>query len=61
MPEPNCPLKIFLCHARLTKDGVDRYTWLGKAKLLSGQDWQLEIRKIVYEAPFVLGAINYGG
>ena len=40
------PLKVFLCHAhadrdpvrglyaRLTKDGVDRYAWLGKEKLI---------------------------
>ena len=60
MPEPKRPLKVFLCHARadrdrvhalytrLTKDGVD--TWLDKAKLLPGQDWELEIRKAVREA-----------
>ena len=30
---------------RLTKDGVD--AWLDKAKLLPGQDWELEIRKAV--------------
>ncbi len=62
------PLKVFLCHAhadrdpvrglpegsRLTKDGVDRYAWLDKAKpcgersrtILPGQDWELEIRKV---------------
>jgi hypothetical protein len=57
MPEPKRPLKVFLCHAqadrdpvrglyaRLTQDGVDRYAWLDKAKLLPGQDWELEIRK----------------
>ena len=57
------PLKVFLCHAhadrdpvpqgddmrglyaRLTKDGVDAR--LDKAKLLPGQDWELEIRKAV--------------
>ncbi len=64
------PLKVFLCHAhadrdsvrglyaRLTKDGVDRYAWFDKAKLLPGQgfdklnlpDWELEIRKAVREA-----------
>ena len=33
--------------ARLTKDGVD--AWLDKAKLLPGQDWELEIRKAVRE------------
>jgi hypothetical protein len=51
------PLKVFLCHAhadrdrvyalytRLTQDGVD--AWLDKEKLLSGQDWELEICKAV--------------
>jgi len=42
---------------RLTQDGVDRYAWLDKAKLLPGQgfdrlnlpDWELEIRKAVRE------------
>ncbi len=42
---------------RLTKDGVDRYAWFDKAKLLPGQgfdrlnlpDWELEIRKAVHE------------
>jgi hypothetical protein len=34
-------------YARLTKDGVDRYAWLDKEKLLPGQDWELEIRKAV--------------
>ena len=27
--------------ARLTQDGVDRYAWLDKEKLLPGQDWAL--------------------
>ena len=69
MPEPKRPLKVFLCHAhadrdpvrglyaRLTKDGVDRYAWLDKAKLLPGQgfdrlnlpEWELEIRKAVHK------------
>jgi hypothetical protein len=35
-------------HARLTKDGVD--AWLDKAKLLPGQDWELEIRKAVRDS-----------
>ncbi|NOT06446.1 MAG: toll/interleukin-1 receptor domain-containing protein [Anaerolineales bacterium] len=57
---------MFLCHAhadrdpvpqgddmrglytRLTQDGVD--AWFDKAKLLPGQDWELEIRKAVREA-----------
>jgi hypothetical protein len=63
MPEPKRPLKVFLCHiiplwdahadrdpvrglyTRLTQDGVD--AWLDKAKLLPGQDWELEICKVV--------------
>ena len=56
------PLKVFLCHAhadrdavrglyaRLTKDGVDRYAWLDKEKLLPGHDWELEIRKAACES-----------
>ena len=55
MTDTKRPLKVFLCHAhadrdpvrglytRLTQDGVD--AWLDKAKLLPGQDWELEIRK----------------
>ena len=53
--------KIFLSHAhanrdpirslpegaRLTQDGVD--AWFDKAKLLPGQEWDLEIRKAVRE------------
>jgi len=52
MPEPQRPLKVFLCHAhadrdavralymRLTSDGVD--AWLDKENLSPGQDWELE-------------------
>jgi hypothetical protein len=59
MPSVDHSLKVFLCHARadrdpvrglyarLTQDGVDRFAWLDKAKLLPGQDWELEIRKAV--------------
>jgi hypothetical protein len=59
MPEEKRPLKVFLYHAhsdrdkvralysRLKRDGVD--AWLDKAKLLPGQDWELEIRKAVRE------------
>ena len=35
--------------ACLIQDGVDRYAWLDKKKLLPGQDWELEIRKAVRE------------
>ena len=37
---------------RLTQDGVD--AWLDKAKLLPGQDWELEIRKAVRETDVVV-------
>lgn len=68
MTEPKRPLKVFLCHAhadrdpvrglytRLTKDGVD--AWLDKAKLLPGQDWELEIRKAVREADVVVVCLS---
>ncbi len=68
MPEPKRPLKVFLCHAhadrdpvralyaRLTQDGVD--VWLDKAKLLPGQDWELEIRKAVREADVVVVCLS---
>ena len=68
MPEPKRPLKVFLCHAhadrdpvrglyaRLTQDGVD--AWLDKAKLLPGQDWELEIRKAVREADVVVVCLS---
>ena len=59
MPSVDRPLRVFICHAhadrdavralyaRLTKNGVD--AWLDKAKLIPGQDWELEIRKAVRE------------
>jgi formylglycine-generating enzyme required for sulfatase activity len=62
------PLKVFLCHARadrdpvrglytrLTQDGVD--VWLDKAKLLPGQDWELEIRRAVREADVVVVCLS---
>jgi tetratricopeptide (TPR) repeat protein len=62
------PLKVFLCHAhadrdavralytRLTNDGVD--AWLDKAKLLPGQDWELEIKKAVREADVVVVCLS---
>jgi hypothetical protein len=43
-------------YARLTKDGVD--AWLDKAKLLPGQDWELEIRKAVREADVVVVCLS---
>ncbi len=68
MPTDKRPLKVFLCHAhadrdsvralytRLTQDGVD--AWLDKAKLLPGQDWELEIRKAVREADVVVVCLS---
>ncbi len=68
MTESKRPLKVFLCHAhadrdsvrglyaRLTNDGVD--AWLDKAKLLPGQDWELEIRKAVREADVVVVCLS---
>lgn len=68
MSEPKRPLKVFLCHAhadrdsvrklysRLTQDGVD--AWLDKAKLLPGQDWELEIRRAVREADVVVVCLS---
>ncbi len=66
--DPKRLLKVFLCHAhadrdsvrglytRLTQDGVD--AWLDKAKLLPGQDWELEIRKAVREADVVVVCLS---
>jgi tetratricopeptide (TPR) repeat protein len=68
MPTDKRPLKVFLCHAhsdrdavhalytRLIKDGVD--VWLDKAKLLPGQDWELEIRKAVRESDVVVVCLS---
>jgi hypothetical protein len=70
MTDPKRPLKVFLCHAhahadrdpvrglytRLTQDGVD--AWFDKAKLLPGQDWELEIRKAVREADVVVVCLS---
>jgi HD-GYP domain-containing protein (c-di-GMP phosphodiesterase class II) len=68
MPETKRPLKVFLCHAhsdkntvrdlylRLTRDGVD--AWLDKAKLLPGQDWELEIRRAVRESDVVVVCLS---
>lgn len=68
MTESKRPLKVFLCYAHadrdavrglynhLTQDGVD--AWLDKAKLLPGQDWELEIRKAVREADVVVVCLS---
>ena len=47
--------RVHALYARLTKDGVD--AWLDKENLLPGQgfdrlnlpDWELEIRKVMWE------------
>ena len=69
MPDTRRPHKVILCHAhadrdpvrglytRLTKDGVD--AWLDKAKLLPGQDWELEIRKAAGAKPGILSRARY--
>lgn len=68
MTDTKRPLKVFLCHAhadrdsvktlytRLTADGVD--AWLDKENLLPGQDWELEIRKVVREADVVVVCLS---
>jgi formylglycine-generating enzyme required for sulfatase activity len=43
-------------YTRLTQDGVD--AWFDKAKLLPGQDWELEIRKAVREADVVVVCLS---
>ena len=50
------PVRALPAGARLTKDGVD--AWLDKAKLLPGQDWELEIRKAVREADVVVVCLS---
>lgn len=68
MSEPKRPLKVFLCHAhadrdavrdlytRLTADGVD--AWFDKEKLLPGQEWEFEIRKVVRETDLVIVCLS---
>jgi hypothetical protein len=68
MPETKRPLKVFLCRAhndkedvrelynRLVKDGVD--AWMDKAKLLPGQDWELEIRKAVRASDVIVVCLS---
>jgi hypothetical protein len=68
MPEPKRLLKVFLCHAhadrdtvralytRLTRDGVD--AWFDKEKLLPGQDWELEIKKVVRDVDVVVVCLS---
>ncbi|MEW6406352.1 MAG: toll/interleukin-1 receptor domain-containing protein [Chloroflexota bacterium] len=57
-------IRVFLCYShvdmaavralyvRLMRDGID--AWLDKEKLLPGQDWEYEIRKVVREADLAI-------
>lgn len=68
MPNPNRPLRVFLCHAsgdkpavinlyeRLVKDGID--AWLDKEKLIPGQNWQIEIPKAVKNSDVVIVCLS---
>ena len=68
MTESKRPLKVFLCHAsadktvvselykRLIKDFVN--AWFDKESLLPGQNWELEIRKVVREADVVVVCLS---
>ena len=68
MPGPKRLLKVFLCHAHADRDPVHRlYTsriqdgvnaWFDKAKLLPGQDWELEICKAVCEVDVVVVCLS---
>jgi SOS-response transcriptional repressor LexA len=61
-------LKVFLCHSRddkpkvrklyrrLVDDGFE--AWLDEAKLMPGQDWDLEIRKAVRSSDVVLVCLS---
>jgi hypothetical protein len=43
-------------YARLKREGVD--VWLDKEKLLPGQDWKLEIEKVVNESDVVIVCLS---
>lgn len=55
MPEPQHPLKVFLCHASADKPKVRKFyrylkkhgiqPWFDEIDLIGGQDWQIEIPK----------------
>ena len=61
-------LKVFICHSkddkpkvrklyrRLINDGFE--AWLDEAKLMPGQDWDLEIRKAVRGSDVVLVCLS---
>jgi hypothetical protein len=61
-------LRVFLCHAsndklivqnlyeRLINDGID--AWLDKEELVPGQDWKLEITKVVKESDVVIVCLS---
>jgi hypothetical protein len=53
---------------RLPQDVVDLYAWLNKAKpcdersrtILPGQDWELEIRKVILKSDVVIACLSRG-
>ena len=68
VPDRARKLLAFLCHAsgdkeavrglyyKLCKDGID--PWLDEEKLLSGQDWDQEIRKAVRNSDVVIVCLS---
>ena len=64
----NRKLRVFLCHSkgdktqvrslyqRLVADGFD--AWLDEEKLIAGQDWDLEIRKVVRTSDVVVVCLS---
>jgi len=69
MPEPNRKLRVFLCHTsqdkpivrelyqRLLAEGwID--PWLDEEKLLPGQDWGMEIEKVVETVDAVIVCLS---
>ena len=62
------PLRVFLCHAsgdksaviklyeHLVKDGID--AWLDKEKIIPGQDWRIEIPKVVKNSDVVVVCLS---
>jgi hypothetical protein len=68
LDNPKRFLKVFLCHAsgdkpevqklysRLISDGID--AWLDKEKLIPGQNWQVEIPKVVKNSDVVIVCLS---
>jgi DNA-binding response OmpR family regulator len=63
------PERIFLCHSsgdkkrvrelhnRLTRDGLS--CWFDEEDLLPGQDWELEISRVIQASGFVLACLSH--